>query len=164
MMAGAAAYWAANPLPVRFWKRVDRRGEAECWPWTGARNAYGYGVIWNAGKVLIATRVMLELQGSPVPTGKVLDHLCRNRWCVNPAHLRAITQSVNARENSTSPFAINAQKTHCLRGHAFDLIEQTRRGPIRGCSECKKIRAARAVAKQREKRAARSVTSTGVSE
>lgn len=102
--------------------------DAPCWIWTGRTINGGYGQIGYNGRSVTVHRVAYELwfgfiPGS-APGGKrgdsdlVVDHLCRNRACVNPAHLEVVTQTVNILRG-ISPAAINAGKTHCDRGHEF---------------------------------------------
>lgn len=100
----------------RFFAKV--RKSATCWTWTGSL-WNGYGNIWYRGKVWQAHRLSLVLAGREIPAGKVVDHRCRNTTCVRPSHLRIVTPRENAVENNTSPLALNAQATHCLRGHQF---------------------------------------------
>lgn len=90
-----------------------------CWRWTGTINNHGYGHFWYLGKVCRVHRVSLILAGVEVPDGMDVDHTCRNRWCVNPEHLRVVTERVNAIENNGSPLAVNAKKTHCPHGHPY---------------------------------------------
>jgi hypothetical protein len=59
------------------------------------------------------------LLGHEVPPEMDVDHVCRNRACCNPSHLRVATKYQNGTENNDSPHAKNAQKTHCIHGHAF---------------------------------------------
>jgi len=74
-------------VPTRFWPKADHRPNG-CWVWTGAVNKGGYGVFAITPKVTrLAHRIAYELAVGAVPAGLQLDHLCRNRRCVNPAHL-----------------------------------------------------------------------------
>jgi transcription elongation factor Elf1 len=70
----------------------------------------------------------------------VLDHICRNRACVNPGHLRVVTPKQNVLENSLGRTAINKCKTHCPKGHPFDDENTFRAGTQRQCRECGRIR------------------------
>lgn len=80
----------------RFWPKVDRRGDSECWPWLAYLNRNGYGQFVGGGEVL-AHRFAYVLLVGPIPTGLTLDHLCFNPGCVNPAHLEPVTRSENAK-------------------------------------------------------------------
>ena len=72
------------------------------------------------GKSLLAHRWVLEQEGRPAPEGLVIDHVSeKNRACVNPAHLRAVTIPENVLQNSSGGGARNKAKTHCKRGHEF---------------------------------------------
>jgi hypothetical protein len=82
-----------KPLRMRLMEHV-RKAE-ECWHWTGSKNNDGYGQVHIGRKTLLAHRLSYESFVGPVPAGLQLDHLCRNRACINPAHLEAVTGSVN---------------------------------------------------------------------
>jgi len=81
---------------------VDIR--TDCWIWSRARNACGYGIKNNGTKCQLAHRWMYELKRGAVPPGKELDHLCRNRACVNPAHLQPVTHTTNVRRGNLAKF------------------------------------------------------------
>ena len=76
----------------------------------------------------------------PLPDGLVLDHLCRNRACVNPEHLEPVTQSVNLLRGETVNAAASA-RTHCINGHEFSPVN-TRISPSgrRVCRSCGRAR------------------------
>jgi hypothetical protein len=83
-------------LADRFFARVDRSVDA-CWLWTGARTTKGYGKIKQAGRRIHAHRVAWELTNGPIPEGLQVSHRCRERLCVNPAHLYLATAEQNRR-------------------------------------------------------------------
>lgn len=114
-----------NPNPhgtpaERLWRHVDKNGPLGCWLWTGSINGHnGYGGLkMRDGTVILVHRLSYELLVGPIPKGLEIDHLCRVRNCVNPAHLEPVTKTENWRRG-ISIFAINARKTHCKSGHEF---------------------------------------------
>lgn len=99
----------------KFWERIERT-EGECWTWNGPGMGVGYGAFSFEGRNHYAHRFSYELLVGPVPPGLELDHLCRNRRCVNPEHLEPVTHRENQLRGETVG-ALNARKTHCPQGH-----------------------------------------------
>lgn len=98
--------------------RISPEPNSGCWLWTAAVTTGGYATMVIHGRRITVHRWLYEHYNGPVPTGLELDHKCRVRCCVNPDHLEPVTHTVNVRRG-TSPWALNASKTHCVRGHEF---------------------------------------------
>lgn len=103
-----------------------------CWIYTGSINNRGYGTILGRA----AHRYFYERIVGPIPDGLRLDHICRTKACVNPAHLEPVTDSENMQRRP------DVNKTHCLRGHALTadnlVIKHRANGwQERNCRECK---------------------------
>ena len=143
---------ARIPLDERI-RRMSSEDERGCWVWTGRPNNRGYGqlgVLLDAPRrprTMLAHRVSYMAFVGPIPDGLVIDHLCRNRLCVNPAHLEVVTQRENSLRSPVSLAAINAAKTHCPRGHEYDRESLHRNGTtrLRRCSECARRASARSM-------------------
>ena len=89
------------PLAARLWGKVQRGSTEECWPFTGARNQYGYGVLSRGSPpqgTTLAHRIAYELTYGPILNGLVLMHECDNPPCCNPLHLTPGTYSQNNRD------------------------------------------------------------------
>ena len=90
-----------------------------CWEWTASLTKDGYGAFGIGSRVTTAHRAMWEVTFGEIPEGLTLDHLCRNRRCLNTAHLEPVTRGENVLRGMGRA-ADNARKTHCHRGHPFD--------------------------------------------
>ena len=123
----------------QIWDSIEKTDT--CWNWTRFPTSNGYGLVQFDGKLRLVHRVIWNLKVGPIPNGLHIDHLCRNRKCVNPAHLELVTP----RENILRGIGItakNAVKTHCLRGHPLSGTNlHTRKSPTgrvwRSCRRCK---------------------------
>ncbi len=148
-----------------------------CWEWVGARNNKGYGTLCiridGIHRPWLAHRLVYELYRGPIPNGLPLDHLCKNRACVNPAHLEPVTTAENNRRSpqikktgwkrnlAGLAFGIEASatarraKTHCKRGHPLsgDNLTIDKHG-WRYCRACDNER-------ERLRRIGRSIRSQG---
>lgn len=112
----------------RFLSKVDKAGPVPacrpdlgpCWQWTGSLiKGSGYAQFWLSGTNRLAHRVAWRMRNGDIPEGLQIDHLCRNRACVNPDHMEVVTGLVNT-HRGTSPAACNVGKTHCPKGHPYE--------------------------------------------
>lgn len=136
-MKAKRAWPLPQPIEPRFWRKVNKNGPNGCWQWMAAGDGRGYGSFGIGRKGRKAHIVAYEILKGPVPTGLQLDHLCRNRGCVNPDHLEPVT----CRENVRRGLSGSAFRTHCRRGHEFTQ-ENTKLAAdgTRICRACVKIR------------------------
>lgn len=128
-----------NPLSLekKFLKGTDFPYKEGCWSWKKCKNSSGYGVVSHGRrpkrKQLYVHRVSYELFNGDIPNHLEIDHLCRNKLCVNPLHLEAVTTKENLRRIPRS--------THCPIGHEFsgENLVFTKRGH-RICRQCRNHR------------------------
>lgn len=107
-----------STLEERLWPKIDM-GAAQgqgCWWWTAYKDRKGYGKISVDSALRSAHRVVYELLIAPIPASMQLDHLCENKSCVSPDHLRVATAQENIARRATNG---HAHKSHCKRGHQF---------------------------------------------
>lgn len=133
-----------NPKDIqRFVIKIKKTNN--CWLWTGSSNSWGYGSFWLNGRKVQSHRVSYELFREDIPEDMVIDHLCRNRLCVNPSHMEVVTLGENVLRGEC-PAAINLRKTHCNKGH--ELIPKSN-GKGRICMICQRDRLRKFRAKQK---------------
>lgn len=128
-----------RPIEQRFFAKVDKRGPVPpdrpdlgaCWAWTGRKNHAGYG-SFDTPRTERAHRWSYTHLIGAIPDELVLDHLCRNRACVNPQHLEPVTIGENVRRGKRPP-----KKTHCPSNHELvgrNLVVD--KNGIRSCRTC----------------------------
>jgi hypothetical protein len=130
------------------------RGAADtCWPWQGSMSSNGYGNVpletGRGARATSAHRAVYTLLVGEIPVGLQIDHLCRNRACVNPAHLEPVTQQENLRRAA-------ALRTSCAKGHSYseeNTYYEPGRPTVRQCRECRRSIQRNYRAKQKEQAA-----------
>ena len=123
----------ARGLPVmeRIERWIVRLPESGCWLWEGACTHDGYATLTVDGRTITAHRYVYEQMIGAIPAGLSLDHLCRVRCCVNPAHLEPVPIRENIQRGGHS------LKTHCANGHLLappNLYPAKRGGRV--CKAC----------------------------
>jgi hypothetical protein len=108
------------------WDLIDASGD--CWEWMGWRATTGYGVFNMNDRQYLAHRLVWESLVGIIPPRLQIDHLCRNKGCVNPDHLEVVSGPENARR-------ANEKKDRCGKGHPLDVAFIKPNG-IRNCRYC----------------------------
>jgi len=109
-----------TPPEIRFWKKVDKKSDDECWEWQGCRHPMGHGrFVPSTGKHIYAHRFSYIERFGEIPEGLVIHHKCFNPPCVNPAHLEAISHGDNLKAGPKGPAFELSRRTHCPQGHEY---------------------------------------------
>ena len=105
----------------RIFSRVDILGPDDCWEWRGPRSVGGYGVTHLRDMTTVQVhRLSYSVMVGAIPSGLVIDHLCRNRACVNPHHLEPVTDRVNVVDRAVNTvIKFNDDETKCHKGHPY---------------------------------------------
>lgn len=131
---------APRPVMERLVEKVSINPETGCWDWAAYITPEGYGSFFYRGRRNgLAHRAAYTETVGEIPEGMHIDHLCRNRACCNPSHLEVVQPRVNYLRG-VGPTAVNAEKSECSRGHAFDEANTYWRpkGDGRDCRECRR--------------------------
>ena len=134
-----------DEIKERIYKKVLCDIETKCWVWQSTLNISGYGSMGRNGKTVRAHRLSYEAFKGEIPQGLIIDHVCKNRKCVNPDHLEPVTPIENGSRERAGNW--NRDKTHCKRGHEFSesntKITMRKYGHdgwvLRTCLQCRKI-------------------------
>jgi len=127
-----------KPVLERFLEKISVSDDG-CWNWTACKDRYGYGQFSFEGKTKLAHKILYEQYKGKIPKELQIDHLCRNRKCVNPLHLETVPNRENIMRG-IGITSINAKKTHCIHGHEFTaqntIIKIVKNRKQRNCKTC----------------------------
>jgi hypothetical protein len=138
----------SRPPIDRLMEKV-RETEDGCWQWTHYIEKSGYAKLWVDRRAVMAHRFSYEYHVAPIPAGLEIDHLCRNRACVNPYHLEPVTTAENLRRRLPwVPY--QTLKTHCPEGHPYDDENTYTGSGGRVCLICKRENARKYYERNRE--------------
>jgi hypothetical protein len=125
-----------------FLSRINKMGSyceklnSRCWEFNGSDNGEGYKRVYVSGKSEYAHRYAYREFVGEIPENMTIDHLCRNRGCVNPGHLEVVTRAENVSRRVSIPPRGGGR---CKNGHALteDNIRMSRNSVI--CKTCQRI-------------------------
>lgn len=115
----------------RFWNKVEKTDG--CWLWTASTFTDGYGKFKFDGKNRRAHRMSWIMENGEIPDGMVVLHSCDTPLCVNPAHLSLGTPKDNTQDMIKKNRQHNQIKTHCPRGHEYDIANKNGSRACRNC-------------------------------
>jgi hypothetical protein len=140
-------------IAIRLWAKVKVADALDCWEWIASLNSEGYGQIYHQGRPHRAHRIAYELLIADIPEGLTIDHLCRNRRCVNPWHMEPVPLSVNSSRASVG--RTYTLKTECNNGHPYS-DDNVRIDPVghRRCRQCERRSALAAYYRRKAREAA----------
>ena len=121
----------------RFLARVERDESSGCLNWRGYVRSDGYGSFWADGRKHVAHRWAYRTLVGEVAAELTIDHLCRNRRCVNTAHLEPVSRGENVLRG-VGIAAMRARQTECSKGHPLDEENTYRWGSHRQCLTCRR--------------------------
>lgn len=119
---------SVDEIFARISPRVNFMAEG-CFVWEGQTTNWGYGIISVSGTKQAIHRFVYEQVFGPIPEGLVIDHMCRNKLCVNPSHLQAISHEENVALGGL-------RKTHCPSGHEYNEENTYMYRNSRRCRKC----------------------------
>lgn len=131
----------------RLLSKVKNNPDTGCMEFMGSLYKNGYGQLWNGKRNEQTHRISYRLYVGEIPDGKEIDHLCRNRCCVNPNHLDLVSHQENIARSHTV-MGENHRKTHCIRGYSLSVenLIITKQN-TRQCRICSNMRARIATSK-----------------
>jgi hypothetical protein len=146
---------------IRFLSKIRVRNEGDCWEFIG-KDHNGYKKHHVSHRCIMSHRLSYAIFKNKLNTDMVIDHICKNRGCVNPDHLREITNKENVTIYSSSPVAKNYMKTKCINGHDLSgkNLKITKRG-YRQCRNCQRNYGEKWILKNKERLIKKNALQTG---
>jgi hypothetical protein len=136
MVENRKSYPSNEEIKARLLEKIEIDHNRGCWIWTASVGSPGYGQLSICGKPETAHRLSYRIFRGDIPPGLFIDHLCRNRRCINPYHLEAVTHQVNMARGQGGPAHARRmmERTHCKKGHLLDV--ENIRGAEQGKKQC----------------------------